>query len=76
MKIITLREHATTKTYLTSTTTYLSVLYAWKNLRTKKSKVLKLVTIMHTYHLLDSNTRENAGGSFLENVSEFLQDYM
>jgi hypothetical protein len=41
-----------------------------------QEQVLMLVTIMHTYHLLDSNTRENAGGSFLKNVSEFLQDYM
>jgi hypothetical protein len=31
---------------------------------------------MNTYRLLDNNTRENAGGSFLKNVSEFLQDYM
>jgi hypothetical protein len=75
MKTIPLCEYATTKTYLTSTETYWSVLYACKNSRTKKSKVFMLVTIINTYCLLDSNTREYAGGSFLKNVSEFLQDY-
>lgn len=34
-----------------------------------------LDTIMNTYHLLDSNTREYAGGSFPKSDSEFLQDY-